>query len=895
MRTRKIIIGACGAVLTGATALLAYDAVGFLPSAVVDVIPGPIFDAAPWAWKVLASLVVVYVVVSVVWRRRGGSEDQAPSEAEIPIELDLSEPPEYGHKGSLPQPPAPHIAHPYLLADGFTGRFPEREELTDWLRKKKSAPARALVSVGGMGKSALAWVWLHQDVLGEDLSQVGQDPPDVRTACRVPAKSRPQGVMWWSFGQPGAGFSAFLDEALAYLSGGAVKPSAYLSSRSEKLESLLELLRDNQFLLILDGFERELRAFASLGAAYQGDEHAGCPNGDERMCSDLHAAEFLRRLVAQPTTSRVLLTSRLLPAELDDSGLSDVVHRELSGLEPMDAVSFMQGMGIRGEEGDIEAACGTYRYHPLALRLLAGVLRGSAETGQIRNARRFRVPGPMKGREHHHIVDVACKALGARAQALASHLAVFRCPVTSKQASGRDGALKGALSMLVVRGLVTFDTRRDRYDLHPVVRQHAYARLPGRARVHDRLAGFYAQVRLPVQITRIEELQPGIEQYHHLVGARRYEEAFSLLSGRLATALRDRFADRQMLTQLLQGLFGGADGMKPHLANRSDQAWAVAELAKAYSYSGETRRAATLCEANLASFESKSQEESLAVVLGVLAGVQSRLGRLEAAEASLRRLVELTGRLGREPEQAIARNRLGLLLAHRAAFDEAVKELDAAFETMKQTSDRQIPGVCFSYYTQRELLMDDPEAALDAARKARAFVEESARRTEPDDHDYVRSGWLMGAALLASASTGGDDKESQLDEAERYLSDAFSRCRRGDLVGFEPDLFMAWARWHRLKGNGAEAARFARDALALAGRCEYRLKLAEIHNFLARLALDASDKTGAREHVRQARDCARCDGEPYCYKPALDESGAIAAELGEKSEPDEDLAAAQAA
>jgi tetratricopeptide (TPR) repeat protein len=737
-----------------------------------------------------------------------------------------------------------------------------------------------------MGKSALAWVWLHQDVLGEDLPQVGQDPPDVRTACRVPAKSRPQGVLWWSFGQPGAGFSAFLDEALAYLSGGAVRTSAYLSSRSEKLESLLELLRDNQFLLILDGFERELRAYASLAAAYQGDESAACPHGDERMCSDLYAAEFLRRLATQPSRSRVLLTSRLLPAELDEPGRTDAVWRELSGLEPMDAVSFMQGMGIRGEDCDVEAACNAYRFHPLSLRLLAGVLRGSSESGQIRNARRYRVPASMKGREHHHIVEVACRALGPRAQALVSHLSVFRCPVTSRQAHGSEGALKGPMSMLVVRGLVTFDARRDRYDMHPVVRQHAYARLPGRARVHDRLAGFYAQVRLPVQITRIDELRPAIEQYHHLVGARRYEEAYSLLSGRLATALRDRFADQQMLTQILQGLFGGADGTSPHLGNRSDQAWAVGELARAYSYSGETARAAALCEANLSSFESRSQEEPLTFVLGVLAGVQSRLGRLEAAETSLRRLVELTGRLGREPEQAIARNRLGLLLAHRAAFDESVKELDAAYETMKQTSDRQIPGVWFSYYTQRALLMGEPEAALDAARKARAFVEESARRTEPDDHDYVRSGWLTGAALLAAVAAGHGEADQQLEEAERYLADALSRCRRGDLIGFEPDLFLTWARWHRARGKADEAARYARDALALAERCEYRLKLAEVHNFLARLALDASDKTTAREHVRLARDCARCDGEPFCYRPALDEAGAIAAELGEKSDPD---------
>ncbi|MHC4774706.1 MAG: hypothetical protein ACYTBR_05480 [Planctomycetota bacterium] len=480
MRIRQVIIGAFGAVLTGVTALVAYDALGFVPIDVVGSLPDPVLGAAPWAWKVLAALVVVYFVVSIVWSRRGKPGARAPRRLEVSIELDLSEPPDFGQQRSLPQPPAPYIAHPYLLADGFTGRFPEREDLTAWLRKKRSAPVRALVSVGGMGKSALAWVWMHQDVLGEELPQIGQDPPDVRSACRVSAESRPQGVMWWSFGQPGAGFSAFLDEALVYLSGGAVRPTSYLSSRAEKLESLLDLLRDGRFLLILDGFERELRAFASLGAPYQGDEHAGGSRGDERLCSDLHAAEFLRRLAAQQIASRVLLTTRLLPAELANSGGSDSGHRELGGLEPMDAVSFLQGMGIRGESQDIEAACGRYRFHPLALRLLAGVLRGSAETGDIRAAGRVRVPARMKDREHHHIVEVALGSLTGRAAALASHLAVFRCPVTSAQASGQEGVLKGALGMLIVRGLVTFDARRDRYDLHPVVRQHAYECLPQR-------------------------------------------------------------------------------------------------------------------------------------------------------------------------------------------------------------------------------------------------------------------------------------------------------------------------------------------------------------------------------------------------------------------------------
>ncbi len=273
------------------------------------------------------------------------------------------------------------------------------------------------------------------------------------------------------------------------------------------------------------------------------------------------------------------------------------------------------------------------------------------------------------------------------------------------------------------------------------------------------------------------------------------------------------------------------------------------------------------------------------MLLETLAGVQTRLGRLTSAEQNLRRLATLAGSMVNEDLEAVARNRLGLLLAHRGIFDEALSELDAAFELVKDHSDRQIPSVSFSYYTQRALLMGDAQAALDAANKSRAFVEEAARRAEPNEHDYVRSGWLLGAAHVAMAQEATDRKQHHLDEAQRYLSDAMSRCRRNDLVGFEPDLLVTWARWNRLAGKPELAAKSARDALAIADRCDYRLKKAEAHNFLARLAVESGDTQTAQASAEIAWNCADCDGEPYCYKPARDEADEMLVELGVKPAP----------
>ncbi len=131
----------------------------------------------------------------------------------------------------------------------FTGRDAERGELSAWLDRDPDHPLLVVRALGGFGKSALAWHWLHHDVHPR----------------RWPR------VAWWSFYEPEATCERFLEETLAYL---GVDPRRVPGPR-QQVEALLYLLRTPGTLLILDGFERALRAYGSMMAAYQGDEGAG--------------------------------------------------------------------------------------------------------------------------------------------------------------------------------------------------------------------------------------------------------------------------------------------------------------------------------------------------------------------------------------------------------------------------------------------------------------------------------------------------------------------------------------------------------------------------------------------------------------------------------------------
>ena len=269
---------------------------------------------------------------------------------------------------------------------------------------------------------------------------------------------------------------------------------------------------------------------------------------------------------------------------------------------------------------------------------------------------------------------------------------------------------------------------------------------------------------------------------------------------------------------------------------------------------------------------------ALAIHLSNLGIDQTNLGDLAAAELNFRRSIELSGQLNGRHEGAIGHQELGRTLAFQARFEEAEEELKQALEAFEDLGDWH-RGVTWAYPAQRCLLADEPREALEAAQESLAFWEQSALKTYPNARDRVRVEWLLGwahTALAARAKRNRSSHLAHLAQAESHLSEALTRCHRIQLVEFEADILLALARWHRLKDDAAQAAKLAQEALDIADRCEYRLQQADIHNFLAQLALDRKDPTAAREHAQIPRERALC-GEPehnpvHCYKPALDEA-----------------------
>jgi hypothetical protein len=343
----------------------------------------------------------------------------------------------------IPKAPAPYIAHPYSLLQTrqVLGRQAELNLLTDWVTTNRQVPADsrlfAFVAIGGMGKSALTWKWFNDVVPHE-----------------MPALA---GRMWWSFYESDARYENFVIRALAYVSGASESAVREMAS-AEREAQLVANLEQRPFLIVLDGLERILLAYARMDAARLPDEdldektaNAISDAGDFpkihhdhyaekhrlRQCADLRAGRMLRRL-AQLRLSRVLVSSRLFPAELQaDTGgpLPGCCAKFLTGLPDDDALNLWRAFGVTGTSEQllpIFRSCGNY---PLLIRALAGEVAsfrpapGKFDQWLLQN-KGFRPSALRLKNARTHVLRFALRGLGPNEQYVLNTIAAFRMPAT---------------------------------------------------------------------------------------------------------------------------------------------------------------------------------------------------------------------------------------------------------------------------------------------------------------------------------------------------------------------------------------------------------------------------------------------------------------------------------
>lgn len=764
------------------------------------------------------------------------------------------------------------IVHPYAISPDFTGRLEERKLLSEWLDPGNKIRLLIIQALGGFGKSALAWYWLTHDVSAEKWPR----------------------VFWWSFYEGEASFEHFLEEALVYL---RVKVP---EGQRTQVGELLKALEAQTCLLILDGFERVLRAFSDMNAAYLGDEEKTNIENN-RDCVNVNADFFLRSLCALPNIKgKVLMTSRLTPRAIETRGqlLQGCRIEELKAMRKEDAVLFFHNLGIRATHTEIVTVCESYGFHPLSLRILTGLIVSDRENPKdIKSVERLDITDNIIANKNH-ILKVAYDSLSDEQQKLLSTIACFRSSVTfgylKSVVSGGDDLNQGGdkheismfskpslanrpnvvldenLKVLETLGLLHWDKERNSYDQHPIVRRYAYERMTSTDRLaaHTRLHDYFAAVPITGDPQNVSELNPVIELFHHCIHAGYYYEAYSIFRNRLNSLLYVKYGEYILCIELLEGLLSeeidSLSERDPHAPS-----WLLNKLALCYSRTGRSHEAESTFRKNIRIREKMNFLSGVMVGLGNLSEILIRTGQLKEATQLLERKISIARETSDVLKEMAGRQDYGLVLAYRSHFEKAEEQLTTTIEWFSKRSRPREESVSWAFYTIMKLLQGHIEGAVTSSKRAYDLAE-----SEDRNRDIVRAKWLIGLANLQAG---------RISDSAPFLENALIECRQINLLEFEPNILLGLASLNYIQKNYEEAQALAEEALSIAERCDYVLQSADIKIFLAQFVLEQKqDQVAAKKYAESAMKLAYCDGPSYEYKVAKQKGEIILSQLFDK-------------
>jgi tetratricopeptide (TPR) repeat protein len=795
----------------------------------------------------------------------------------------------FHYVSDIPAPPEAFIAHPYTLLQShrLVGRQPELNLLTDWVAKPDADIYRArilnIVAVGGLGKSALTWKWFN-DIAPQEMKPLA-------------------GRLWWSFYESDATFENFVTRALAYVTQRKLDEVQQIPAPEREVQ-LLAALDHEPFLIVLDGLERILIAYARMDAARLEDSQVGNQR-NLRKTADPRVGRFLKKL-AQVKKSRILVSTRLYPAELETEAEDPIpgsFRHDLTGLTDEDAIELWRAFNVSGSRDLLLPVFATFDKHPLLIQVLAGEVKryrrapGDFEEWRKSHPRFDPTKFPRLQDAMSHVLEFALRGLDVKARKALEIIAAFRMPATydtltallvgkikiryelrtgktvTEEGKLFDGEteLVTALTELEDRGLVGWDKRANRYDLHPIVRGVVWSGLGDDARrgVYTSLHAHFEAVPMIDdwhEVKSLEDLTPAIELYNTLIGLGRYDDAGRFFHERLDDATLYRLSASRQRVELLELLFPAGLEQLPRLNSQAYQAYTLNSLAQGYLFSGQPGRAAALFRRhNTIRLEMKN-EGNLSVGLVNLSDTLRLSGALYESESAARRALVITREQDDRFQEAASLDWLGLTLAARGLANESGSALQRSLRLFIVQSESQGEGTVNSDLAQSALWLGEFAGALSFANRAWKLA-----HVRSHERDFILAARAQGEAALGL---------NDLATADERLHHALTRARMVNLVEEELRALVALAKLRRRQGEAQAAREFLDDVWEAAERGPYPLIHADACNVLAQIERDAGNTTAAIKAATRAYRLAWCDGPPFAYHWGLVKARKHLQELG---------------
>jgi tetratricopeptide (TPR) repeat protein len=786
--------------------------------------------------------------VALAGRAKPAAEPAFPSGLAAPAREPPSEPPAF--PGGIAASPAPAAgrrptrpgtavarvasgSYELLTAPcGLVGRTAETGRLAAFTCDSAPDADRVLVirALGGMGKSALAWDFLHRSLPG-----IGCD-------------DGPEGVVWWSFED--GGVDALL-AAVSQLSGtlpGAEHEAGRMFDRA------LAAVRTRRVLIVLDSLERQLGAYSSMHHRPMLESESG--RSDIRASERRLVDTRLRRLLLEALTqrdARVIVTTRLMPEELEAAvGVPrrGVALLDLAGVPHTAADELLASLGTPADtllRSEIDRAAGG---NPLILQAAAGALASSrVDPASLVSAVAWDGMPPEAlddmSAARAGVMRLVLSRLDEGERAVAGAVAAFAEPPTTtevrrvverltRRGAPAGAAVEGVLgrlgALLLVAGSAAGVGGR-RWAMHPVVKGSVRS-LAGATQadvltaIRDEFAD--APHPDPQNVIDIGDLRPQVELFNVLCDLGQTDDAARLYLRALNLPLMRRLQENARRLELVGRLFPGGWRQPPAVTAPDLRMGILNEAALTHQWLGQNKLAAALVRDAIRVATPAGGGQ--AVLSSNLASILLYTDELEDACGAAVAATRLAAQAGDTSQMVVPLFYLALTL--RQTGRPVGRILDAIDEVGGGD-----PDTAWTALRRGDLALWDGQADLALEYAHRSHRLANAWRP-PYEPSLIEASRLLGQALLASGRPG---------EALPHIEDALRRAERFVLVQEELPTRVALAQ-AVCTTDPHRAEKVIKDGFDHRDPLEYRWFAVDALAVLAALY----ERDGRR---RQATDC----------------------------------------
>jgi tetratricopeptide (TPR) repeat protein len=612
------------------------------------------------------------------------------------------------------------------LRGTFVDRETERDTLHHLLRQGDMRLV-VIVAPGGYGKTELTSKILKEVAPGSSIID-----PDVK------------GILYLRCVSGDLSLGRVFSEAGRIVGGREAFEQTYANrdlTLKRKLEFFFsELSRAGNVWLVMDNFEDLLST-------------------DDQIV-DRELREFIETAVATEHNIRLIATTRAVPRFAGSQRVKPVDLR--SGLPEDRAIEYLQAEGIDCGLADadqqlLRAFVGRVHHIPKALESVIGYLSEKYPVVQLADLMandalfadfdRYDTENGLKRLIAEQFSDQT-----ADAQLVLCALSIFPKPAPLAALRYLLPALDWATVLPRLERNRLISRQGDRYDLHPLVREYAYSRIPSQAEraradyvtselevaqsggtaftrsaLHGRAAMFYAELRVPrEQWKTITDIDPQLDEFYHLTRAGQFELAARSLDV-IDFDFLQLWGHYRAVIEMREGLVGKLTDPFSEQSN-------LCGLGICYGMTGEVRRSISFYERALEISQRENFRSASARALGCLGNAYSHTGEIDRAVSHYRQALQITRERGDRRAEAITLSNLGTTSAVLGDMAEAIDYYEQALLIDRSLGDRRFEAITLgnlgSAYAALGYLpqaIDYHEQALQVTREVRDRREEGTQ------------------------------------------------------------------------------------------------------------------------------------------------------------------------